>query len=466
MGMPFSLASIVCMARRGDADAWRALVARLTPWALGLARRKLPRGLDAEDAVQDAFLTCFRKLDSLRSPDAFPSWFAAILTTHCHRVIASRPAAISLEVLDDSALLPATVPTPEDEAGAAQLLAACDAALAALPPHLRDVNRLHIRHGLSIPEVAAACGLPEGTVKKRLFTARPLLQQQLARFRGDLLFRVGYLPVTDHLLAMCADHLLRGRGLPLLSRRYLSWAVLADDLAHGRLDAAFIMAPLALSLRGAGAPLRYVMDGHHEGSALSLSRQAGRRRVMGLPGAFSTHRVLLAHLGLECSGVSNLPTLVINPSSVITSMQHNEIGAFFCAEPWSAKCLHEGVGYTALRSADILPRHLCCILAVRQAFVDRHGQVVADYVRALLAARDRVRRDPAFGAAVQSAFTGVDAGVARQVLERGAITFNDLEPDAPRMEAFARMAMDAGVLADLAALPGFACPEFLPAPAP
>lgn len=466
MGMPFSLASIVCMARRGDADAWRALVARLTPWALGLARRKLPRASDAEDAVQDAFLTCFRKLDALRSPDAFPSWFAAILTTHCHRIAASRPTAISLDVLDDNALLPATARTPEDEASTAQLLAACDAALAALPPHLLDVNRLHIRHGLSIPQVAAACGLPEGTVKKRLFTARPLLQQQLARFRGDLLFRMGYLPVSDHLLAMCADHLLRGRGLPLLSRRYLSWAVLADDLTHARLDAAFIMAPLALSLRGAGVPLRYVMDGHHEGSALSLSRQTDRRRVMGLPGALSTHRVLLSQLGLDLSGLSALPTLVVNPSSVITSMQHNEIGAFFCAEPWSTKCLHQGVGHTVLRSADILPRHLCCILVVRQPFADKHGQVVADYVRALLTARDRVRRDPAFGAAVQSALTGIDAGAARQVLERGAITFDDLEPDATRMAAFARLAVDAGVLAEPVALSGFVCPEFMPVPAP
>jgi len=453
--------ALVEKALQGNAEAWRGLVDRLYPWALRLARRRLPRGLPPEDAVQESFLIAFAKLGELRERIAFPAWLAAIILSQCVRQAVSQPREVSLDRLEACGLLPCTGGCdPEDALCAMQLLEACDAALADLPGHLRDVCRLHYRRGLSVPEVAQVCGLAEGTVKKRLFTARPLLQERLARFRCETMFRVGYMPVSDHLLAMCADRLSQGRGLPLFSRRYLSWAALADDLRRGRLDAAFIMAPLALSLRQSGTPLLYVMDGHHDGSSLSLSRSSERRWRMGLPGDCSTHRVLLSRLMWDRPEFSEQPTLVVNPSSVISSLRQNEIGSFFCAEPWSAKCGREGLGDTVLRSRDILPGHLCCILAVREEFARSHSQVLVDYMRTLLAARDRVRRDPAFGAGVQAACTGIEAGIARQVLDEGTITFDDLGPEEGRLGTFVRLAQRAGVLPDPCPLGGFARPEY------
>jgi len=456
--------SLVERARAGDGRAWRELVDRLFPWALRRAGRRLPGGIDPEDAVQEAFLTAFRKLAELRAPEAFPAWLDAILRSCCLRLILGRPPEISLDRLDACGLLPRSpLPGPEDVLAERQLLAAFDAALEALPAHLRDVCRLHYRRGLSIAEAALACDLPEGTVKKRLFSARPRLQKALARFRGADLFRVGYMPISDHLLAMCADRLNQGRSLPLLSRRYLSWAALAGDLDAGRLDAAFIMAPLALSLRHCGTPLLYVLDGHHDGSALSVSNSSGRRWRLGLPCLRSTHRVLLHRLAQERPELAELPTLVVNPSSVLHSLRRNAIGSFFCAEPWSTRCASEGLGQRALRSADILPGHLCCILAVRSEAARSRSEVVAGYLRLLLAARDRVRRDVAFAAGIQAACTGVDAGLARQVLEERAVSFEALGPDQGRMDAFARMARDAGVLPPECSAEGFACTDFLAA---
>lgn len=466
MDIRISLSTLVDRALAGDATAWRQLADRLYPWALRVARRRLPRGMPPEDAVQEAFLTAFQKLPDLRAREALPSWLAAIIGSHCLSLAMSRPPESSLEQLADAGLLPpAQDQGPEEALCTLQLLAAFDAAVEALPQHLRDVCRLHYRRGLSVPEVAQACALPEGTVKKRLFTARPRLQERLARFRSGGLFRVGFMPISDHLLAMCADRMNQGRSLPLLSRRYLSWSVLADDLARGRLDAAFIMAPLALSLRQVGAPLLYVMDGHHDGSALSLSNNAQRRRVLGVPDECSTHRVLLHRLEQERPEFAGLPTLVVNPSSVLTLLRQNGIGGFFCAEPWSAKCASEGLGHRFARSHDILPGHLCCILAVRREFAESRSEVVTGYLRLLLAARDRVRRDITFAAGVQAACTGIDPGLARQVLEDRAVTFDDLAPDSARMAAFLHLAQEAGVLAGPCSLAGFACPDLLAASA-
>jgi NitT/TauT family transport system substrate-binding protein len=462
MVMRPSLVSLVEKARQGQKDAWAALVVRMYPWALRLARRRLPPGLPAEDAVQEALLTAFQKLAALRQPEAFPSWLAAILGSQCLRLALRQPPEVSLDRMEDLGLLPRPAgQNPAEALETMEIMDAFDRAVEGLPGHLRDVCRLHYRRGLPLPEVAAACGLPQGTVKKRLFLARPLLQRELARFRGQGLFRMGYMPVSDHLLAMCAERMSQGRSLPLHSRRYLSWAALAEDLRLGRLDAAFIMAPLALSLRQAGTPLLYVLDGHHDGSAVSLSRNAPRRECLGLPGERSTHGVLLHQLLRDRPELPRLPTQVVNPSSVLGSLRRNEIGSFFCAEPWSTRCAQEGLGETLVRSRDILPGHPCCILAVRREFAAARGQVVADYVATLLKARDRVLRDPDFAARAQAACTGIDPGVARRVLDEKAVSFDDLAPDEGRLSAFARLAREAGVIDPACSALGFACRDYL-----
>jgi NitT/TauT family transport system substrate-binding protein len=455
------MSAMVQQALAGERAAWDRIVERLYPWALGVARRRLPRGISPEDAVQEAFLIAYAKLPDLRQHAALPAWLASIICSQCMRQVLDHPPGQSLDQLAEAGLLPPDMePGPEDAFAAMQLFEAFDAALERLPRALREVCRLHYRRGLSVPEVAAACALPEGTVKKRLFTARPHLQEPLARFRSPGLFRVGYMPISDHLLAMCAERLNQGRGLPLLSRRYLSWSALGADLERGRLDAAFIMAPIALSLRHAGAPLVYVLDGHHDGSSVCVSTSPVRHRCLGLPDAHSTHAVFLPHIALEHPQLNCLPTTIVNPSAAPASIRHNAIGGFFCAEPWSAKCASLGLGERLLRSADVLPGHLCCILAVRREFAARRGEELAAYVRLLLRARDRVRRDVGFAAAAQAACTGIESGLCRRVLEDRAVSFEDLEPDQGRMDALARMARDAGVLPPECSAEGFARPEF------
>lgn len=455
------IGTLVGKALKGDVTAWRDIVRRMTPMALSVARNRLPVGLQAEDAVQEAFLSAFCNLEALRRPESFPAWLASIVRSHCARLASCLHHEVSLDWLDDCGLLPpAEGAAAEDTLQATRLKAAFLEALDALSPRLRDVCRRHYLDGLTTAAIAADSGLPEGTVKKRLHTARPLLQGMLRHFRGETIFRVGYMPITDHLLAMVAERLGRGRGLPLLMRRYLSWGSLARDLAHGRLDAAFIMAPLALSLHLGGVKLAYVMDGHHEGSSLSVSNRPERRRPMALPSSFSTHRVLLGRIGQDRPEWRDTPTTVVNPSSVVSSMLHEEIDAFFCAEPWSTKCLCEGVGRTLMRSKDVLPGHLCCILAVRREFAEHESALVHDYVHRLLDARDRVHADPGFGAAVQSAMTGIDAGIARHVLTQKSVSFDDLAPEPERLQAFLALARGAGVLPAGVAPSGFLCRDF------
>jgi NitT/TauT family transport system substrate-binding protein len=457
------IGDLVRQARTGDARAWQSIAARLYPFALGIARRRLRGSGLAEDAVQEAFLAAFCALADLREPDFFPAWLAAIVRNQCTRLALGQRTDASLDDMEDGGLAPpGETADPAEGLHAARLRAAFDAALDALPGHLRQAARQHYGRGRTSAEIAASLGICEGTVKKRLHAAREILREKMLPFGGGGILRVGYMPITDHLLAMAALELYRDRPLPVAPRRYLSWQALTADLRRGRVDAAFIMAPLAMRLAASGTDLAHVMDAHHDGSSLAVSAEGPLRRL-GLPAPYSTHQVLFDHLTPGRPELKDVSLTVISPSFAISSMRAKKIDAFFCAEPWGAKCVQEKLGRTVFFSKDILPGHTCCILAVRREFADRHGQVVREYVRRLLSARDRVRDDPGLGAGVLAACTGVPRDVAQTVLARRLVTFDDLRPRQERMEIFMpMMRREAGAVSRAAPfdLGRFVCPDY------
>ncbi len=183
----------------------------------------MPNNWLAEDVVQEAFLTAFTNLNELRVPELFPAWLEAVIRSQCSQMNLRVNRDVSLEQLDDCGLLPmGEVKTPEDDLHVMRLLGHFDDALRSLPEHLRDICRQHYLLGLSTVEIAQATSLLAGTVKKRLHGARFLLQEKMLPYRGEEIFRVGYMPISDHVLAMVTEHLYRDRKLSLLLERYVS----------------------------------------------------------------------------------------------------------------------------------------------------------------------------------------------------------------------------------------------------
>ena len=458
---PLPIGEIVRKARNGEEQLWQVIAERFYPWALRVARNRLFDKSLAEDAVQEAFLVAFTNLHTLRDPDSFPAWLATIIRSQCSHMGTRPHKEMSLDRLDDAGMLPAgKVRTPEDHLDAMRLFGHFDAAVRSLPEHLRVVSRQRFQLGSSTAEIARITGLPEGTVKKRLHGARRLLRETMLSYRGEQVFRVGFMPISDHLLAMVTEHLFREENPSLLLKRYLSWTALADDLRRGRLDAGFIMVPLAVHLFSSGVPLLHVMDAHHDGSSLAVALH-GRMQSLGLPAPHSTHRALLDRLTENRPELQDLKTQFINPSYALASMRNNRIDSFFCAEPWGTKCSQEKLGQILVHSKEIVPGHTCCILAVREEFARKRSDVVRDYVNLLLKARDRIRKDLCSVAMIQSRFTGIGLDTATHVLERQHVSFEDLKPDKQRVQAMIPKSAGRGSTSEVRDLDRFVCTDFV-----
>ena len=155
--------SLVQQAQRGDHDAFAVLADALIG-RLGRAARLILRDPElARDAVQESLIGAWRDLPGLRDPDRFDAWVHRLTVRACLR-LARRERRRSVEVelpIDD-------IRQSGDLEREVAQRDALDAALRRLDPELRALVVLHVYVGQTVPDVAAALGIPLGTAKSRL----------------------------------------------------------------------------------------------------------------------------------------------------------------------------------------------------------------------------------------------------------------------------------------------------------
>lgn len=439
----------------GNKNAFDELVRRFHGFAHAIALRKLGDSHLAQDAVQEAFLAAHLGLPSLKSLEAFPSWFNRILIRCCAKV--GREAARHRRVcgLDQAESIPDDHPSPLEIMTRFQDRAMVARMLAQLTGSDREACILRYQYGLSYGEIAARLGLPLGTLKRRLHTVRNKLVKLLEQEQGKLL-RVGFLPVSDHLLAMVANERHRPNGMALRMKRFLSWSALVRALRNDLLDVAFIMAPLAMDLHAAGLGIHYVLDGHHDGSSVTVdargvvaqTRSWRTKGTWALPYHVSTHRMLLHRLlGADSDPKESGPNAkYVSPSYIIRSLKQREVDAFFCSEPWGTRSEAEGSGRVVVRSKDILPGHICCVVVTTDKFSKNHADSLAQYLRQIREAGAFVRRHPDKAAQILCRHTGVDRSIARSVISPKHISFDELSPARDRLQTIHNLALESGML--------------------
>ncbi|QKW09985.1 sigma-70 family RNA polymerase sigma factor [Streptomyces sp. NA04227] len=169
-------------AAEGDDEAFAVLVRRHSSVLLGLALHLLGNRADAEDAVQDAFLSAWRRLPEFHHSASFGTWMYRIVTNRCLNTLRRGPRALPLDAVAE--------PTAGDPGSSPPRAAETHAAMAALVAALRELNPdqracwvLRELHGLHYEEIAHATGTSEQTVRGRLFRARHALQEAMRPWR-------------------------------------------------------------------------------------------------------------------------------------------------------------------------------------------------------------------------------------------------------------------------------------------
>ena len=171
--------ALVERCRRGDLAAFEELYRAHAGKLFSVACRMLGNPADAEDLLQDIFLSAHRKLDGFRGESALGTWLYRLATNHCLDYLRSRAARAGqmTDSLDDE--------PGQYEPGRARLAEQVitkldlERALTRLPEGCRAAFVLHDIQGLEHREVAEALGIAEGTSKSQVHKARLRLRTLL-----------------------------------------------------------------------------------------------------------------------------------------------------------------------------------------------------------------------------------------------------------------------------------------------
>jgi RNA polymerase sigma-70 factor (ECF subfamily) len=165
--------ALVEQAQRGDRDAFAVLASATIDRLYAIARITLRDQDRAEDAVQETLVRCWRDLPSLREPERFEAWQRrTLMHAIADEFRRGRRYEAQVRVLHAE-------PVDGDAAAALADRDELDRGFRRLSPEHRAILVLRHFQGLTLPEIADALGIPEGTAKSRLHYATEAMRVAL-----------------------------------------------------------------------------------------------------------------------------------------------------------------------------------------------------------------------------------------------------------------------------------------------
>jgi len=161
----------------GDRLAMQVLFARHHVRVYRFVLRLVRNEATAEDLISDVFLDIWRQADKFEGRSAVSTWMLSIARFKALSVLRKRPEQElddeTAERIEDQADDPETALAKKDKGA---VLRQC---LSALSAEHREIVDLVYYHEKSVEEVAGIVGIPEATVKTRMFYARKKLSELL-----------------------------------------------------------------------------------------------------------------------------------------------------------------------------------------------------------------------------------------------------------------------------------------------
>jgi RNA polymerase sigma-70 factor (ECF subfamily) len=158
-------------------DRWQSLYR--------IAMRQLENAADAEDAVQDTFLSAYKHLDQFKRQARMSTWVTTILINSARMKLRRRPRKAHVALSDQSQdhdgeqaleVLRDHRPNPEEVSQRNELAERVERFTILISPRLRRTFQLRHVYGLSIRDTAKILGVPSGTVKAQTARARAKLK--------------------------------------------------------------------------------------------------------------------------------------------------------------------------------------------------------------------------------------------------------------------------------------------------
>jgi NitT/TauT family transport system substrate-binding protein len=274
---------------------------------------------------------------------------------------------------------------------------------------------------------------------------------------------VAYIPVTCHLTCPVTDFISRYSldGSLFIPKKFQGFPEIKEALISDRMQAGFLVAPMAIALRAQGVPIKVVYLGHRYGSALVVRKDGPIHAVrdlagktIAIPSRFSDEFLIvvraLARHGLRRQDVH---IVEMAPPDVVGALAVSAIDAFSMGEPFPSQAEIGGFGRILFKAQEYWPDYMSCVLVVRQDVIERRPRAVQVLVDGIARSglwldQGRPHRDDA-AEFVGRYYYSQPPALLRWALSRDLtrVTYSRLAPRKPDFDLVRDLMLATGVLA-------------------
>ena len=170
-----SLERLVIECKDGERKAQKALFDALAPKMMAVCLRYMGKREDAEDVLQEGFVTLFTKLESYQGTGSFEGWARKIFVNTALMHLRKTDALGLSDEIEQARTLHTEEPSAVQKIGYKELMRLIES----LPPDARTVFNMYVIEGYSHKEIAEALGCTEATSRSKLQRARLRLQEMI-----------------------------------------------------------------------------------------------------------------------------------------------------------------------------------------------------------------------------------------------------------------------------------------------
>lgn len=288
--------------------------------------------------------------------------------------------------------------------------------------------------------------------------------------RRENYLQVGGLPVTCNLTlpVACTGYEAAKRGFAADAPRfdfeyskYSGWPEIKESLMAGRIEAAYMLAPLVMDLADNGIPVKIVSLGHRSGAVImvrtdspydTFRKLAGK--TIAIPSRFAVDFLFLRRMLAE-DGMSHDDIKIVEmpPPDMPAALYANAVDAYCTGEPFGAAAQRAGYAKPLRMTRDEWPTYICCVLTVQQRLIDENRPMVQELVNYVLGAGYWLdarpeNRDKAAEIAAGMKFFNQDPEIIKFVMQNPAdrVTYGDMRMIRQEFDALMQLSIEAGTI--------------------
>lgn len=282
------------------------------------------------------------------------------------------------------------------------------------------------------------------------------------------LLQVGGLPVTCNLTLpiacsakMASLAAAAGQPIPFEYSKYSGWPEIKESLMAGRIQAAYMLAPLVMDLTDKKIPLKIVSLGHRSGAVImvrtdsdyqSFKQLQGKR--IAIPSRFAVDFLFLRKM-LAQEGMTHKDIEIVEmpPPDMPAALYANAVDAYCTGEPFGAAAQQAGYARPLRMTRDEWRNYICCVLTVREELIQSNPALVQDLVNHVMGAgnwldQSPVNREKAVNIAAGRQFFNQDPKIIRFVMENPSdrVTYGDMRMIRDEFNELMELSIAAGTL--------------------